>query len=223
MNLEDYAYNEDGRWYVNPQVSLDEQNAFIDNYRNIEAANNAEIASQTRALGTQAPTQLGGLTGAGSYFRSRYQTPQTNATISALRSAAQQQALSEALNNELAKAKALYQKYYRNKAKNGTTSGYTDPEIEEEEKGGDKLDTVYKGTNEIDLDKFEKSDTASKEFLHGGVVPALWQSAAGAYLGGIPGAFLGAWHGLRHGNDFWNNTSGRLTREGAITNWGGGE
>lgn len=218
MNLEDYAYEDNGRWYVNPQVSLDEQNDFINNYRNIEAANNAQITAQTRGLGTQIPTQLGGLTGAGSYFRSRYQTPQTNATIAALRSAAQQQALSEALNNELAKAKALYNKNYRNNLKN-STSGYTDPDVEEKEEGGDKLDTEYVGTNEIDLDKVEKSDTKSKEFFHGGIAPSLWQSIAGASVLGVPGALIGAWHGLRYGNEV--GPEKKVT--GKVSNLGGEE
>ena len=71
MNLEDYAYEDDGRWYIRPEVALNEQNAFINNYRNIEAQNNAQIAQQTRALGTQVPSQLGGLVGGGGYFRSR--------------------------------------------------------------------------------------------------------------------------------------------------------
>ena len=50
MNLEDYAYEEDGRWYVNPQVALDERNAFIDNYRGSVAEDNAKIDAQTSGL-----------------------------------------------------------------------------------------------------------------------------------------------------------------------------
>lgn len=127
MNLEDYAYNEDGRWYVNPQVSLDEQNAFIDNYRNIEAGNNAQITQQTRDLGTQIPSQLGGLVGGGNYFRSRYQTPQTNQTVADLRATAQAAALQTALQNEIAKKQKQYKDAYRaanerGSNKNDTTS-----------------------------------------------------------------------------------------------------
>lgn len=113
MNLEDFAYQEDDRWYVNPQVSLDEQNAFINNIRNLQAKDNMQIEQQTRGLGTQVPSQLGGLVGAGSYFKSRYQTPQTNQAIADLKEAAQKQALSQVLSNEVAKAKKKYQDAYR--------------------------------------------------------------------------------------------------------------
>ena len=113
MNLEDYAYNDDGRVYINPQVSLDEQNEFINNLRNTQAQDNAQIEAQTRALGTQVPSQLGGLTGAGGYFRSRYQTPQTNQAIADLKAAAQAQAINQSLQNEVNKVKKKYQDAYR--------------------------------------------------------------------------------------------------------------
>lgn len=113
MNLEDYAYNDDGRVYINPQVSLDEQNEFINNLRNTQAQDNAQIEAQTRALGTQVPSQLGGLTGAGGYFRSRYQTPQTNQAIADLKAAAQAQAINQSLQNEVNKIKKKYQDAYR--------------------------------------------------------------------------------------------------------------
>ena len=119
MNLDDFSFEHDGRRYVDPNVLLAAQNAFIDNYRNLEAQNNAQIAQQTRALGTQVPSQLGGLTGGGSYFRSRYQTPQTNQAIAELRTAAQAQALQQALQNELEKAK----KKYKDAQNNLTTKG----------------------------------------------------------------------------------------------------
>lgn len=113
MNLEDYAYNQDDRWYVDPQVALDEQNAFINNIRAEQAQNNAQIESQTRALGTQVPSQLGGLVGGGGYFRSRYQTPQTNQAIADLRATAQAQAMKQLLKNEVEKAKKAYSDAYR--------------------------------------------------------------------------------------------------------------
>lgn len=113
MNLDDYAYQEDDRWYVNPQVSLDEQNNFINTLRQVESRNNDQIVSQTRGLGTQIPSQLGGLGGGSSYFRSRYQTPQTNHAIADLRASAQAQAFNTMLNNEIEKAKKQYQDAYR--------------------------------------------------------------------------------------------------------------
>ena len=152
MNLDDFSYEYDGRRYVDPNVLLADQNAFIDNYRNLQAQNNAQIAQQTRALGTQVPSQLGGLTGGGSYFKSRYQTPQTNQAVAELRTAAQAQALQQALQNELEKAKKKY-KDAQNKATAGGGGGSNDFNFEVDRKrvGGDPLDTVKTGEDEISL------------------------------------------------------------------------
>lgn len=113
MNLDDFSTVVDDRRYVNPQVSLDEQNTFIDNLRSAQGARTAEIAQDTYNLGTAVPSNLGGLSGAGSYFASRYQTPQTNALVADLKMAAQAQALGEAMNNELAQAKQRYSNAYK--------------------------------------------------------------------------------------------------------------
>lgn len=123
MNLDDYSYEVEGRRYLNPQVSLDERNAFIDNLRNLQAQDNAQIEKQTRALGSQVPSQLGGLTGGSGYFKARYQTPITNQTISELRTAAQAQALSSVLQNELEKQKAAYYKAKRNYSEKASSGG----------------------------------------------------------------------------------------------------
>lgn len=203
MNLEDYAYEDNGRWYVNPQVSLDEQNAFIDNYRNVEAANNAQIAAQTRALGTQVPSQLGGLTGAGSYFRSRYQTPQTNQTIADLRAAAQAAALQSALNNEIAK----YKKLYRDSQNAGTGGG----------NGGlNALDVETVDTNAGDEQKLKERETEKQYYDSGSDWPG---AAAGAVVGAGAGALpvyavapwssllapiLGGAYGYDVGKKWWN-------------------
>lgn len=113
MNLDDYSYEFEGRRYLNPQVSLDEQNAFIDNLRNMQTQNNAQIAKQTYNLGSQLPSSMGGLAGGSGYFKSRYQTPQMNQTIADLRAAAQGQALNTILNNEIAKVQKRYKDAYR--------------------------------------------------------------------------------------------------------------
>lgn len=104
----------EGRAYLNPQVGLDESNTFIENLRASQGKQNQEIFSDTQKLGTDIPTNLGGLTGANSYFTSRYQTPQTNTAVSGLRAAAQAQALSEVLSNQEAMWKKRYQDAYRN-------------------------------------------------------------------------------------------------------------
>lgn len=101
------------RLYLNPNLQVEETTSFIDNLRNTQKANNQEIAQQTQALGTNVPSNLGGLTGAGSYFTSRYQTPQTNSTVANLRSVAQAAALNQALSNEQAMWKKRYNEAYR--------------------------------------------------------------------------------------------------------------
>lgn len=126
MNLDDFSYIDNDRRYVNPQVSLNEQNAFIDNLRNTQGQDTAQIRQDTYNLGTAVPSNLGGLAGGSGYFRSRYQTPQTNSMVADLRAAAQSQALSTLLNNEIGKAKKRYSDAYRaakKRANNITTRG----------------------------------------------------------------------------------------------------
>lgn len=103
----------EGRSYLNPQVALDESNAFIDNLRSTQQTNNQQIKTDTYNLGTAIPSNLGGLTGAESYFTSRYQTPQTVSAVSDLRAAAQSAALNQVLQNEQDKWKKRYNDAYR--------------------------------------------------------------------------------------------------------------
>ena len=125
MNLDDFSYIDNDRRYVNPQVSLNEQNAFIDNLRNTQGQDTAQIRQDTYNLGTAVPSNLGGLTGGSNYFKSRYQTPQTNSMVSDLRAAAQAQALSTLLSNEIGKAQKRYNDAYRaaKKRANNIASG----------------------------------------------------------------------------------------------------
>lgn len=104
----------EGRLYINPQTGVDESNTFIENLRNIQQTNTQQIAQDTRNLGTDVPSNLGGLGGATGYWTSRYQTPQTASAIADLRTVAQAQALNEALANEQAAWKQRYQNAYRN-------------------------------------------------------------------------------------------------------------
>lgn len=123
MNLDDFSYIDNDRRYVNPQVSLNEQNAFIDNLRNMQGQDTAQIRQDTYNLGTAVPSNLGGLAGGSGYFRSRYQTPQTNSMVSDLRAAAQAQALSTLLSNEIGKAKKRYNDAYRAAKKRANNVG----------------------------------------------------------------------------------------------------
>lgn len=147
MNLDNFSYQEEDRRYIDPNVSLNEQNAFIQNLRDTQGQRNAQIAQQTHDLGTDVPSNLGGLTGSEAYFNARYQTPQTNSMIADLKTTAQAQALSEVLNNELAKAKQRYTNAYRAAQKrsgNNTTTptdttGDADIEYKESKAGNSKL------------------------------------------------------------------------------------
>lgn len=124
--MNDFSYEENGRRYIDPNVSLNEQNAFIQNLRDTQGERNAQIARQTHNLGTDVPSNLGGLNGSEAYFNARYQTPQTNNLVGELKSAAQAQALQTALNNELSKAQKRYNDAYRAAAARSNTTSNSD-------------------------------------------------------------------------------------------------
>lgn len=144
----------EGRVYENPQTGIDESNRFIDQLRAIQSENTQKISQDTQNLGTSVPSQLGGLTGADSYFTSRYQTPQTNATVASLRATAQAAALNDVLENEQAIWKKRYNDAYRayqkreyNKANTPTTNGNNTTTGGVDENPTDKDDTVtYDGS-----------------------------------------------------------------------------
>lgn len=104
----------EGRQYVNPDISRDEQMAFIDTMRDIQAQNNAQIATETHNLGTDIESTRGGLTGSEEYWRSLYQTPQTNAAAANMKAVAQQTALNNALSNYQNALQERYNQAYRN-------------------------------------------------------------------------------------------------------------
>lgn len=113
MLPESEALNIEDKLYVNPQVSLDEQTAFIDNLRNVQNQNSAEINRQTYDLGTAVPSNLGGLTGGEGYFAARYQTPQDASLAANLRATAQAQALNDILAGQVDVMKQRYNNAYR--------------------------------------------------------------------------------------------------------------
>lgn len=112
MNDNEYTTVED-RQYINPEIGLSESQTFIDNLRAAQEAENAKIASDTHALGTDVPSRMGGLGGSESTFVERYQTPRVNKMISDLKAVAQAQAMSERLGNLLAQEKERYNQAYR--------------------------------------------------------------------------------------------------------------
>lgn len=93
------AYDFEGNKYVNPTLSRDEQMQFIDNLRAVQAGNNAEIQTDTKNLGTDVPSNQGGLVGGEDYFLERYQKPQLDGMVANLRASAQAKALSTVLAN----------------------------------------------------------------------------------------------------------------------------
>lgn len=127
MNLDEFSTVVDDRRYIKPQVALDESNAFIENLRNTQGQRTAEIAQDTYNLGTAVPSNLGGLGGSGSYFTSRYQTPQTNEVVANLKATAQAQALNDAMNNALAQAKQRYNNAYKSAQRRSRATGSTGP------------------------------------------------------------------------------------------------
>lgn len=116
LNPDEYTEVE-GRAYLNPQVALDRQNAFIQNLRDTQAQQNQQIAQDTYNLGSALPSAQGGLgTNTANnmgYFTSRLQTPQTSSAVANLRAAAQATALNQALQNEQEIWKKRYQDAYR--------------------------------------------------------------------------------------------------------------
>lgn len=205
MNLEDYAYEDDGRWYIRPEVALNEQNAFINNYRNIEAQNNAQIAQQTRALGTQVPSQLGGLVGGGGYFRSRYQTPQTNQVVADLRSQMQGQALQAVLQNELEKAKKKYKDAQNSALKTSNTSNTNPWSVDD--RGTDdskKRNTEFVGTEEEDITTESFGNNVPGGVFGawlGSTLPSILIPGGGALLG-LPFAIAGGLKGYEIGSNW---------------------
>jgi len=151
MNLDQFSTVVDDRRYIKPQVALDESNAFIENLRNTQGQRTAEIAQDTYNLGTAVPSNLGGLGGSGSYFTSRYQTPQTNEVVANLKATAQAQALNDAMNNALAQAKQRYNNAYKaaQKRNNNPTNIPQDPD------GNGDVDLVDPGDSVLDPNKVD--------------------------------------------------------------------
>ena len=169
MNLDEFSYEENGRRYIDPNVSLNEQNAFIQNLRDTQGERNAQIARQTHNLGTDVPSNLGGLNGSEAYFNARYQTPQTNNLVGELKSAAQAQALQTALNNELSKAEKRYNDAYRAAAaKSGGTSGSNG------NNNGLKINTSTGGDNKVYTNN-ENADGANQPNTYTDSTGKVWK------------------------------------------------
>ena len=113
MNSEEYSIFENDRAYVNPTISRDETLAFADTLKDVQAKDNAQIASQTQNLGTAAPSIQGGLGGSESYFQQRYQTIPSEVARANLRATAQAKALNDLMSNVESQYKNRYNQAYR--------------------------------------------------------------------------------------------------------------
>lgn len=122
--MNDETYELENRTYINPETSMNEQNAFIDKLRQTGQSDLAKISRDTYNLGTPVPSVQGGLSGSGSVWASRYSTPQTNALVSQLRNTAQASALNTALNNLQQQYKEAYNQAYRRAQKRAASRGY---------------------------------------------------------------------------------------------------
>lgn len=152
LPTDEYSEFED-RVYLNPQPTVDRTNSFIDSYRSAQAANNEQIAAQTAALGTETPSNLGGLNTGTDYWSVRYQAPQSASAVANLRATAQAAALNQALENEQAIWKKRYNDAYRAYQKrswdkqNQTTGPYVMAEGDDPEEES----TTPEGANEISV------------------------------------------------------------------------
>ena len=173
----------EGRQYVNPDISRDEQMAFIDTMRDMQAQNNAQIATETHNLGTDVEPIRGGLSGSEEYWKGLYQTPQTEALVANMKAVAQQTALNNALSNYQSALQNRYNQVYRdyqrraynyNMSKdnpaNGTTEGgleYEDYDGEEEVSAGEKKTVTPSSTQS----GFNQSAGRQSALVSGGGIP----------------------------------------------------
>lgn len=155
----------ENRLYVNPEVSMAEQDQFIEKFRNLQGQNQAQINRDTYNLGTQVPSNLGGLTGAEGLWNAQYQRPAVNAAIENLRQVNLQQALNTAMQNQQnAMAERINQakrEYNRASARSGGGSGggngnQGDVEFKDAETIAAQLQDVPKGSF---FDRISKDDS----------------------------------------------------------------
>ena len=112
MNENEYLKVND-RYYVNPQLSVDESEQFLEKLKTAQAEGNARIAQETHNLGTDVPSSMGGLSGSGGVWQQRYQNPQVNSMVADLKATAQAQALNETLSNLMSQKQQEYKNAYR--------------------------------------------------------------------------------------------------------------
>ena len=148
MNENEYLTVND-RYYVNPQLSVDESEQFLETLRNAQKQGNAQIAQETHALGTDVPSSMGGLSGSGGIWEQRYQNPRVDSAVAKLRASMQADALSKTMGNILSQKqqeyKDAYRKAYKKKENSNNPSG-TNPDGEGEDPEFKSNDSTVKTT-----------------------------------------------------------------------------
>lgn len=176
MDTNEYIDVED-RLYLSPTTSRDEQLSFIDTLRETMSNNLGQINQGTYALGSQLPSNLGGLGGAEATFQARYQTPQLNATAANLRSAAQATALNTALSNLQNVWKKRYNDAVLNYQRRAATPSTTGGSGSTPEDGSSLFDTKTLGQSYAKLNEAAKQ---AYEQLQGSAMNQAFADAAKA-------------------------------------------
>lgn len=143
MNENEYLTVND-RYYVNPQLSVDESEQFLETLRNAQKQGNAQIAQETHALGTDVPSSMGGLSGSGGIWEQRYQNPRVDDAVAKLRASMQADALSKTMNNIMNQKqeeykdayRAAYKKQLSNSGGGGNNGGNEEEKLEINTNGG---------------------------------------------------------------------------------------
>lgn len=171
MNNETYEFED--RKYVNPTVSRDEQLAFVDNLRNTHNAEMQKIVQDTHNLGTDVPSNLGGLNGATGVWGQQYVEPRVNSMISGLKATARAEALSEVLSNYQNQMQKRYKDAYRaaqkrendksNSSNSGNGTTLNDGSIIVGDGSGDPM-TMEEVTDENATDDEIDKEIANVEF-----------------------------------------------------------
>ena len=155
MKDSDFIDFED-RTYVNPQVTVDNTNKFVENLRNVQSSENDRINKQTYNLGTQVPSTSGGLGGAEKTYETRYVTPKVNSMIAGLKETAQQSALNTAMTNLQNEYQNRYNQAYRNAVANANSGNKSSGDVETTTDEGNstgsvELEGVAGGSNVADV------------------------------------------------------------------------
>lgn len=223
MDIDNYTYDFEERKYINPETSRNEQQDFINTFRDIQSQNNAEINQQTHNLGRDIPSNLGGLTGSEGYFQSRYQTPQVNAIVSNLDAAAQASALNQVLNNLQSQYKQRYtkaQQAYQSRANSGSTTGGYDSD---ENQLQFSTDTGAQDQITVDDNAPTGNNTIKSVGVYDGKVLQEYTANDGQRYNVVAATNTPLWAAMSGGGTelgVWPN--GRPITEGSMYNYGGG-